>query len=143
LPCSRGLSYIGQGDWCDPMNMVGYQGKGVSGWLSVATAYALNLWAGICADEQANQLAGEFKTGAAEINRAVNTHLWDGRWFARGITDDGVAFGTSHDQEGRIFLETQSWAILSGAANADQRQLIIQAVADQLETPYGVMMLAP
>ena len=38
---SRGLSYIAQGDWCDPMNMVGYKGKGVSGWLSLATAYAL------------------------------------------------------------------------------------------------------
>ena len=49
----RGLSYIAQGDWCDPMNMVGYKGKGVSGWLSVATAYALNLWADICAEENA------------------------------------------------------------------------------------------
>jgi len=27
---SRGLNYIAQGDWCDPMNMVGYKGKGVS-----------------------------------------------------------------------------------------------------------------
>ena len=45
---ARGLSYIAQGDWCDPMNMVGYQGRGVSGWLSVATAYALQLWASIC-----------------------------------------------------------------------------------------------
>ena len=25
----RGLPYIEQGDWCDPMNMVGYKGKGV------------------------------------------------------------------------------------------------------------------
>ena len=36
----RGLNYINQGDWCDPMNMVGYKGKGVSGWLTIATAYA-------------------------------------------------------------------------------------------------------
>ncbi|MEM8586294.1 MAG: NdvB protein, partial [Bacteroidota bacterium] len=34
----RGLNFIDQGDWCDPMNMVGYQGKGVSGWLTLATA---------------------------------------------------------------------------------------------------------
>ena len=60
----RGLSYIAQGDWCDPMNMVGYKGKGVSGWLSVATAYALNLWADICADEGAGPLAEEFRAGA-------------------------------------------------------------------------------
>src|SRR5690625_5875023 len=48
----RGLSFIDQGDWCDPMNMVGYKGKGVSGWLSVATAYALTLWAEICERQQ-------------------------------------------------------------------------------------------
>jgi cellobionic acid phosphorylase len=139
----RGLSYIGQGDWCDPMNMVGYKGKGVSGWLSLATAYALNLWAEVCAGENAGQLAEEFRAGAREINAAVNTGLWDGRWFGRGITDDGVIFGVSSDKEGRIFLNPQSWAILAGAANEQQRKLMIDAVAGQLETPYGVMNHAP
>jgi len=139
----RGLSYIGQGDWCDPMNMVGWKGKGVSGWLSVATAYALNLWAQVCAGEGASCLAEEFRGEAREINRAVNTYLWDGRWFGRGITDDGVVFGVSRDREGRIFLNPQSWAILAGTADEGQRRLMIGAVAEQLETPYGVMMLAP
>ena len=139
----RGLSYIAQGDWCDPMNMVGYKGKGVSGWLSVATAYALNLWAEVCVGENADGLAAEFKAGAKEINEAVNAHLWDGQWFGRGITDDGVVFGVSKDQEGRIFLGPQSWAILAGAANEEQRALIVRAVAAHLETPYGVMLLAP
>ncbi len=140
---SRGLSYIAQGDWCDPMNMVGWKGKGVSGWLSVATAHALNLWADVCDDQGATHLAGEFRARAAEINQAVNRHLWDGQWFGRGITDDGVVFGTSKDKEGRIFLNQQSWAMLSGAASPAQRDRIIQAVAEQLETPYGPMLLAP
>ena len=139
----HGLSYIGQGDWCDPMNMVGWKGKGVSGWLSLATAYALKLWAEVCAQEHAPGLAEEFRVGAREINAAMNTHLWDGQWFGRGITDDGTPFGVSQDLEGRIFLNPQSWAILAGAAEPDQRRLMIEAVARQLETPYGVMMLAP
>jgi cellobionic acid phosphorylase len=138
-----GLSYIAQGDWCDPMNMVGYKGKGVSGWLSVATAYALQTWAGICAGEGFDCLADEFRKGAEAVNRAVNERLWDGRWYARGITDDGVTFGVSNDKEGRIFLNPQSWSILSGAASEEQRALMIEAVAEQLETPYGVMTLAP
>jgi cellobionic acid phosphorylase len=103
----------------------------------------LNLWAGICTDEDASQLARDFKAGADQINQAVNTHLWDGQWFARGITDDGVVFGSSKDKEGRIFLNPQSWAILGGTASEEQRKLMIQAVAEQLETPYGVMSLAP
>ncbi len=139
----RGLSYIAQGDWCDPMNMVGYKGKGVSGWLSVASAYALNLWAGICEHRGDTVLAETFRAGAREINAAVNRHLWDGDWFGRGITDDGVAFGISRDAEGRIFLNPQSWAILAGAADAGQRQKMLAAIEQQLETPYGVMMLAP
>lgn len=139
----RGLSYIGLGDWCDPMNMAGYKGKGVSGWLSLATAYALQLWAQICAQENAPDLATEFNSAAENLNKVVNKYLWDGRWFGRGITDDGVLFGVNRDAEGRIFLNPQSWAILSGAADAQQRQKMIEAIASQLETPYGAMLLAP
>lgn len=139
----RGLSYIAQGDWCDPMNMVGYKDKGVSGWLSVATAYALNLWADICDHLGRAELAAEFRSAAQEVNEAVNAHMWDGRWYGRGITDDGVFFGVAKDAEGRIFLNPQSWAILGGTADEHKRAAMIQAVEDQLETPYGVMLLAP
>ena len=139
----RGLSFIAQGDWCDPMNMVGYKGKGVSGWLSVATAYALNLWAEVCGTTTQTELQQEFLAGAREINAAVNQYLWDGNWFGRGITDDDVVFGISKDKEGRIFLNPQSWAILGGAADDGQRQKMIAAIEQQLETPYGVAMLAP
>ncbi len=117
--------------------------SGVSGWLSVATAYALNLWADICAQRQRPELVDEFRSGAHAVNTAVNTHLWDGDWFGRGITDDGVKFGVAKDVEGRIYLNPQSWAILGGTATPEQRAAMIAAVEQQLETPYGVMMFAP
>ncbi|RYY74208.1 MAG: NdvB protein [Gammaproteobacteria bacterium] len=139
----RGLSFIAQGDWCDPMNMVGYKGKGVSGWLSVATAYALNLWADICASQSNNEVAEKYRSGAQDVNDVVNKYLWDGDWFARGITDDDVIFGVRKDPEGRIYLNPQSWAILGGAASAAQREKMLAAVEEQLETPYGVAMFAP
>lgn len=139
----RGLSFIGQGDWCDPMNMVGYKGKGVSGWLTLATAYALKVWADICTRAGDSQLANEFTAAAEVVNRVARTHFWDGEWFARGITDDGALFGTSKDKEGRIFLNVQSWAIMSGAADEEQRRKMIRAIENELETPYGVMLLAP
>ena len=147
---ARGLSYIAQGDWCDPMNMVGYKGKGVSGWLTVATAYALNLWADMCDKAAAagvnpalNERARHFRAGAQAVNRAANEHLWDGDWYARGITDDNVIFGVSKDTEGRIYLNPQAWAMLGGAANAGQRASIFAQVKEQLHTPYGVAMFAP
>ncbi len=139
----RGLCYIAQGDWCDPMNMVGYKGKGVSGWLSVAAAYGLNLWGDICSHIGEQALSKEFKQGATDINTCVNKHMWDGDWYGRGITDDNVMFGTAKDKEGRIFLNPQSWAILAGTADLEQRKRMLKAIEEQLETPYGVMMLAP
>ncbi|KAK1768075.1 Six-hairpin glycosidase-like protein [Phialemonium atrogriseum] len=140
---ARGLSYIAQGDWCDPMNMVGYKGKGVSGWLTLATGYALNLWAAVCDEHARPELAARYRAGADEVNAAANKHLWDGDWFARGITDDGVVFGTKADREGRIWLNPQAWSILSGAASAEQRARMLPQVDEQLGTPYGVAMFAP
>jgi cellobionic acid phosphorylase len=139
----RGLSYIAQGDWCDPMNMVGYKGKGVSGWLTVATGYALNLWATVCEHQGQRDIAAKYRSGAEEVNEAANTHFWDGEWFSRGITDDNVTFGTKEDKEGRIWLNPQAWSILGGAASPQQRTKMMAQVEEQLNTPYGVTMFGP
>jgi cellobionic acid phosphorylase len=139
----RGLSYIAQGDWCDPMNMVGPKGVGVSGWLTVATAYAVNLWADVCEQVEKPDIANRFRAGAKAVNEAANKHLWDGDWFSRGITDDGVTFGVKDDKEGRIWLNPQAWSILGGAASSEQVSKILPQIDSQLTTPYGVLMFAP
>ncbi|KAF2127369.1 glycoside hydrolase family 94 protein [Dothidotthia symphoricarpi CBS 119687] len=139
----RGLSYIAQGDWCDPMNMVGPKGVGVSGWLTVATAYAVNLWAAVC--EQADQpdMAARYRKEAQIVNDSANKHLWDGNWYSRGITDAGVTFGIKEDKEGCIWLNPQAWSILGGAASPDKISRLLTQVDKHLKTPYGVVMFAP
>ncbi len=139
----RGLNYIRQGDWCDPMNMVGYKGKGVSGWLTIATAYCLKLWSEICEKVGKHEQSMEYRKEADKLNDIVNEYLWDGNWYARGITDDGVTFGVSKDKEGRIFINPQGWSLLSGAPDMDKKNKLIKAVEEQLESPYGVEKLAP
>lgn len=140
---ARGLNYINQGDWCDPMNMVGYKGKGVSGWLTIASAYACNVWADICEQYGQAEDGAKYREAAQELNKIVNEYLWDGNWYARGITDDDVVFGISSDPEGRIYLNPQGWSLLSGAADEDKQAKLMRAVEEQLESPYGVEMLAP
>jgi cellobionic acid phosphorylase len=137
----RGLNFIDQGDWNDPMNMVGWKGKGVSGWLSLATAHSLRLWSRIL--ERDGKDGSFFAEAAQRFNDAMNTHLWDGDWYGRGITDDDVKFGIKADTEGRIFLNPHSFALMSGAADADKQKRMVAAVADQMETPYGVEMITP
>ena len=140
---ARGLCYIAQGDWCDPMNMVGYKGRGVSGWLTLATAHALQLWADIRGRTGEAALAQSFREGAADCNAAMNRHLWDGQWYARGITDDDVVFGTQADVEGRIFLNPQSWALLSNAADPARMQQLLAAVDAHLMSPHGAALVEP
>lgn len=139
----RGLSYLAQGDWCDPMNMAGIKGKGVSGWLTVATAFAVNIWANVCEQVGKTDLASQYRAGAQKVNEAANTHFWDGEWFSRGITDDNVPFGVASDKEGRIWLNPQAWSILGGAASPEQIAKMLPQVEQQLGTPYGVAMFAP
>ncbi|SFD51935.1 GH36-type glycosyl hydrolase domain-containing protein [Roseivivax sediminis] len=139
----RGLPLIAQGDWNDPMNMVGYKGRGVSGWLAEASSYAMSLWADICEAEADHETAGWLKRASDAMVERINAHLWDGNWYARGITDDGAPFGVSSDPEGRIYLNAQSWAMLCGAADADRKARMLRAIDEQLETPWGVAMFAP
>lgn len=139
----RGLNYINQGDWCDPMNMVGYKGKGVSGWLTMATSYAIQIWLGICESFGIAEQDPLLSEAVEDLNKAVNTFFWDRNWYGRGITDDNVLFGIKDDPEGRIFLNPQAWALLSNCPDAKQEKKIMKSVAEELETPFGVEMLAP
>jgi len=140
---SRGLSLISQGDWCDPMNMVGPKGKGVSGWLTIATAHALNIWAKICTHANELEIASKMQEASEAFKASVQKHLWDGQWFIRGISDEGIAFGKSEDDEGSIFLNPQSWAIMSKIATDGQVKALLSSVEAHLETPYGAQLLAP
>ena len=139
----RGLSLIAQGDWCDPMNMVGHKGKGISGWLTLATAHALRIWTSVCGAHGKKDTAKKMLTAADEFAAAAQEYLWDGSWFARGITDDGKLFGVSTDEEGSIYLNPQSWALLSGIATPRQVSKILEAVEERLVTRFGTMLLAP
>ena len=139
----RGLPYIAQGDWCDPMNMVGYKGKGVSGWLTQALSFALQSWIRQSRAVNHSEKIDQFQKTVDELAVIADEYLWQGDWYARGITDDGVTFGVPQDKEGRIFLNTQSWAFLANMPNEQQTARMLKAVDEQLDTPYGVMLCAP
>ncbi len=139
----RGLSLLNQGDWCDPLNMAGAAGRGVSTWLSQACVHALRSWAPVARRRGDEGLALDLEHEADTMADAIRTHCWDGDWFARGITDAGRPFGVAADEEGRIWLNPQGWALLSGVATADQRERLLAAMDRHLSSPWGMQMLAP
>ncbi|HEY3398438.1 MAG TPA: hypothetical protein VGM19_12355 [Armatimonadota bacterium] len=139
----RRLSHIGEGDWNDPLNMAGHQNKGESIWLTEALAHALDVWAEVADRVGDADRAIRYRKEAETCRKAVNKHAWDGAWYMRGTTDAGRRFGVKGDKEGTVFINSQSWAIISGAATGERVDQVMAAVDKYLMTPAGPMTVAP
>lgn len=57
------------------------------------------------------------------VGNVCNRELWDKEWFIRGITKNGKKIGTSEDAEGKVHLESNAWAVLSGAADVEKENV--------------------
>ena len=82
----------------------------------------------------------------AMLESVINTceeQLWDGDWYIRGITASGRKIGTAADKEGQIHLESNAWAVLSGAASAERGRKAMDSVYERLFTPFGIMLNGP
>jgi cellobiose phosphorylase len=77
------------------------------------------------------------------LDAAIQAIAWDGAWFIWAIGDDGTIYGTKNSSEGKIYLNTQVWAVISGAAEAYQINSCMNAIHEQLATPFGLMLCSP
>lgn len=126
-------------DWNDCLNLGGGESAMVS---------FLHYWAICNFVELAKKLgrrddAAYYETMAAAVKKISRQELWDGQWFIRGITAKGRKIGTQADTEGRVHMESNTWAVLSGVADPEQGKLAMDAVDEYLYTPYGLMLNAP
>lgn len=80
---------------------------------------------------------------ARVVKDACEQELWDGEWYIRGITADGKKIGTSQDVEGKVHLESNAWAVLSGVATGERAIQCLSSIEKYLYTPYGLMLNAP
>jgi len=137
----RGLSLIGQGDWNDPLNMVGPDGKGESVWLSAALVVALDAWSQLCM--RCGRDAGSWSEKAEEIRRAIREYTWDGNWYVRAFSDEGKVIGSHSCDEGRIFLNAQSWAMMAAIPSEEQIGKMVESVNAELGNRIAPAVLAP
>jgi N,N'-diacetylchitobiose phosphorylase len=134
LPC--GL----HADWNDCVKM-GYHGESIM--VAFQVRYALKVYAGI-ADRLG--LPAEAAWAGAELvklDASIQKAAWDGEWFLWAIGEDGHRYGSKQEQEGQIYINTQVWAVISGAATPEQARRAMNAVKERLATPYGIMLSAP
>jgi cellobiose phosphorylase len=139
----RGLPYIGAGDWNDGLSAVGLEEKGESVWLGEFLAGLLRDWSEIHRRRGDAARAADCDRRRAELIAAINRHGWDGAWYLRGTLDDGSLLGSAGNAEGRIFLNAQTWAVLSEVAPAERAAACMAAVAEHLADDAGALLLAP
>ena len=80
---------------------------------------------------------------AKKIKENFNKKAWDGKWFIRGIDKFGKVVGSKKNGEGKIYLNTQAWAVMSGIADHKRARLSMDMVKKHLDTKHGIMLMAP
>ncbi len=139
----RNLPLFGPGDWNDTLDYVGRKGIGESIWVAEFLCYGLREAAGLLRRAGCGEKAAEYERWYSTVADAVNTLAWDGEWYVRGFRDDGGVIGSSRNTEGRIFLNAQSWAVISGIAPPERARLAIDSAYRLCGTPRGPKILAP
>jgi cellobiose phosphorylase len=79
----------------------------------------------------------------AHFHKLLNEVAWDGAWYARTLCSGGYTMGSDANAEGKIFMNTQSWAVLSGTAPAERAASAMAAVDRMIETDFGFSIAAP
>lgn len=126
-------------DWNDCLNL----GGGESAMVSFLHYWALGNFLELAAYRHDQENIEKYTKMRQKVSAVCDSELWDEEWFIRGITASGRPIGTKNDKEGKIHLESNAWAVLSGAAPADKGKKAMDSVYEQLFTPYGIMLNGP
>ena len=126
-------------DWNDCLNLGGGESAMVS---------FLHHWALVNFIEAARFLgrAGDvekYTVMAEKVRQACEANLWDGEWYLRGFTKKGIKIGSQENQEGRIFLESNTLAVVSEAASPERGRACMDSVDKYLYSKYGIHLLWP
>jgi cellobiose phosphorylase len=137
----HGLPLIRSGDWNDCLN--GPHERGVSVWLAEFLYICLMEVAEMARRTGRDGDSIRYAAEAERLKRTINEKCWDGRWYVRAFDDDGAPIGSASDDEGRIWVNAQTWAVIGGIAPPERALESLKAVEGLMDTPVGIPMLAP
>lgn len=128
----HGLPLMGGGDWNDGMDKVGIGGQGESVWLGWFLYTVLDKFIPICQRRNDMERAQRYKEVAKSLKEAIDRHGWDGGWYRRAYFDDGTPLGSEQNQECQIDAISQSWSVISGAADPNRAKIAMDSLERHL-----------
>lgn len=129
-------------DWNDSISAIGKGGKAESTFVFFQAAKAAKdlkeLFAYI-GDEKNLEWVSDYYNWCKE----EYPKLWDGKWFIRAYTNEGEKLGTDADEYNKIFLNPQSWAVLSGLPSEEEGNMAFDNVRKYLFSDMGCISHYP
>ncbi|MGF1447864.1 MAG: GH36-type glycosyl hydrolase domain-containing protein [Opitutales bacterium] len=77
------------------------------------------------------------------FTKLLNDVAWDGRWYRRTLCGSGFVVGSDANEEAKIFVNPQSWAVLSQTAINGRAEQCMAAVDEYIERDVGFSICAP
>ena len=133
------MPLIHHADWNDALNIPDEKAESVLMAMLICKAYGdMAELADYVGDKD---YADKMRSGKAKLAAATNAAAYNGDYYVRAFSK----FGTVGDKDcsgGKIYVNTQSWAILSGICPRERMQSVIAAM-DSMETEKGIPMCSP
>lgn len=126
-------------DWNDCLRL---GAKGESTFVAFQLYYAMNVIKDMAKDKNDTEYITYINNAQNKLAESLEK-CWDDDRFIRGIREDGVIVGAKKDPEANMWLNPQSWSVISKFASAEQSEKSMNSVHEILNTPYGAKLLDP
>ena len=126
-------------DWNDCLRL---GKKGESTFVAFQLVYAIKTLKGYAASKNDTDYVKYLDEIGAKLD-GILEKCWNEDRFIRGYKEDGTVIGQRTDPEASMWLNPQSWAVISGYATEEQATKALDSVERELNTPYGAMVMYP
>ena len=127
-------------DWNDCLRL-GAQGE--SSFVALQLYYAFTIMRKFAEKKDDTEYIAYLDKTQKEIGEKINKYWWEDDRFNRGFKDTGELIGSKKDPEASMWLNPQSWAVISGLATKEQAEKALESVDRELNTAYGAKVMAP
>ena len=127
-------------DWNDCLRL----GKdGESTFVALQYYYAMTILREFADYKEDKEYIEYLNESQKKLGKLIQDLCWNEDRFIRGFTEDGAVIGKRTDPEANMWLNPQSWAVISGLADDAQADLALDMVYKRLNTEYGAILMDP
>lgn len=139
----HGLPKAGFADWNDTINLDRGKGIAESVWVAEFLGFILLQFIELSHQVKRENIAKDYQIKYEALVKKINDVAWDGKWYARAFDDDGNIIGSDQNEHGKIYLNAQSWAVLSGTAQEKRAKEVLSISKKMMNTKYGLILMYP